>query len=108
MLLRAFRDSRFAVLPEVLVGYRQDRLSVRKSAMGRYYFSKAIWRHARRDGNLLSGAFAMALQGVKLLIDAFAMSTHLHKVFLGHRARSPSSAEAARWRAVWTLCHRPI
>src|SRR5690349_12523724 len=49
-LLRAHSSSRFAALPELLVGYRQDALSIGKSCRGRYYFSRSILRVGRRDG----------------------------------------------------------
>ena len=52
LLLRAWRSSRYAALPEPLVGYRQDAFSIRKSWLGRYYFSRAILRVSASEGRL--------------------------------------------------------
>jgi hypothetical protein len=40
LLLRTYKTSRFAGLAQVLIGYRQDRISVRKSIESRYHVSR--------------------------------------------------------------------
>ena len=107
LLLRAWRSSRYAALPEPLVGYRQDALSLRKSWLGRYYFSRAILRVTSREGRLPVGVAAVAAQVVKLTADTLAMGTGLARTLLKHRALAAPSAEAERWRRVWAACAEP-
>ena len=45
LLLRSYRASRFAALPDVLLGYRTEQVSARKTARGRYYYCKTLVSH---------------------------------------------------------------
>lgn len=104
LLLRSFSRSCFAGLPEPLVGYRQDTLALRKSALGRYYFSRAIWRVASRDGRRLRGVVAIAEQLAKLGFDAFAIASGRSRKLLRHRALPFTPAQAGAWQQAWTAC----
>jgi glycosyltransferase involved in cell wall biosynthesis len=77
MLLRSYRSSRFAVLPDVLLAYRYDRISVRKSVLGRWVFVRSaiagssprhaaatIANHAIAAGRDLMAVIARNEQGV--------------------------------------------
>jgi glycosyltransferase involved in cell wall biosynthesis len=108
LLLRAYSTSRFAALPEPLVGYRQDAVSIRKSALGRYYFSRAILRVAHRDHRLAAGAGAVVVQLAKLAFDIFAVASGQTRVLLRHRALPPTQAQAQAWRNAWTSSHARI
>jgi glycosyltransferase involved in cell wall biosynthesis len=101
LLLRAYSTSRFAALPEPLVGYRQDALSIRKSVLGRYYFSRAIFRVAHRDRDLVRGVVAIAAQAAKLGFDIFAIATGQARTLLRHRALPFSASQAGAWREAW-------
>jgi glycosyltransferase involved in cell wall biosynthesis len=105
LLLRAWSTSRFAALLEPLVGYRQDTVSIRKSILGRYYFSRAILGVAKRDRQLARGAFAVIEQTAKLAFDVVAIVTRRSRSLLRHRAQPSSASEAEAWRHVWKLCH---
>jgi len=105
LLLRAYSTSRFAALPEPLVGYRQDALSIRKSVLGRYYFSRAIFRVAHRDRDLGRGVVAIAAQAAKLGFDIFAIATGQARTFLRHRALPFSASQAGAWRHAWIASH---
>ena len=104
LLLRSFSTSCFAALAEPLVGYRQDALSVRKSALGRYYFSRAILNVARRDAQLARGSAALFMQAVKLGYDVFAIGTGQARALLKHRALPFTPVQARAWREAWSLC----
>jgi glycosyltransferase involved in cell wall biosynthesis len=105
LLLRAYSTSRFAALPELLVGYRQDALAIRKSVLGRYYFSRAIFRVAHRDRDLGRGVVAIAAQAAKLGFDIFAIATGQARTFLRHRALPFSASQAGAWRDAWIASH---
>jgi len=105
LLLRAWSSSRFAALPQPLVGYRQDAVSLRKSVLGRYYFSRAIVRRARGDGQMVRGALGVAEQLAKLGFEFVAIATGQTRSLLRHRALPFSEAQAATWRQAWAASH---
>lgn len=105
LLLRAYRKSRFAALPQLLMGYRQERVSLQKSFVGRRTFARAVWRDARAERQLAAGAIAVAAQAGKLAYDALALASGLDRVLLRHRASPLPREEAVRWQEVWNDCN---
>jgi glycosyltransferase involved in cell wall biosynthesis len=101
LLLRSYRESRFANVPEILLGYREERLTVRKQAAGRRHLAAAAWRELRRQGRPVSAARAVAGQVAKLGVDTFAIRTGLSHRLLRHRARPVPAEELRRWRELW-------
>ena len=101
LLLRAYRHSRFACVDAILLGYRQDRRTLKKLLGGRLYTSRSIAREARRQGAWGAGLAALAGQGVKALVDVVAVPTGLDERLRGESAAAVSPAEQQAWRAVW-------
>jgi glycosyltransferase involved in cell wall biosynthesis len=101
LLLRAWDSSRLAALPEPLLGYRQESLSIGKILAGRYFFARALVRKARAAGAPWLAARGLVGQGAKAVIDVIAIATGLSRAVLRHRALPFPEAEAARWREVW-------
>ncbi len=104
LLLRSYRTSVFACLPEVLTGYAQERLTLGKILASRYYFSRAILREAWCNDEYLAGLSGLAGQFVKGLFDAFAILSGLQHAILRHRARPISEIEIAKWKRCWSVC----
>jgi glycosyltransferase involved in cell wall biosynthesis len=107
LLLRTYRSSTFACLPETLGGYRQETLSLRKIIAGRMSFSKALIRQAgieRRYVRMVSGPVK---QAGKSVLDTLAISSGMGRRLLRHRALAASDAERARWSAVWAALQTP-
>jgi glycosyltransferase involved in cell wall biosynthesis len=69
LLLKTYRRSRFAALDEVLIGYRQDALDLRKMLFGRRVFIGSLWRHARRTGEFWPAMDGIATHLVKGGLD---------------------------------------
>jgi glycosyltransferase involved in cell wall biosynthesis len=86
LLLRTYKTSRFPGLEQVLIGYRQDRISVRKRIESRYHVSRSLVRSKHHVGlaNLIRGLFG---QFAKSTVDVFALSTGLDRRILNHRAK---------------------
>lgn len=104
LLLRTYKTSRFACLPELLLGYRQESLCLKKILTGRYYFSMALLEKALIERDYLF-AFGVAEQAVKALVDTVAIATGLNFKLLRHRAAHPvNTAELLRWKEVWFRC----
>ena len=104
LLLRSWRTSRFACLPEILTGYAQETLSLKKILITRYYFSMALARAAASHGQYLSGLLALLSQAAKGMVDAFSILTGLERVILRHRALPVTGQERERWEQCWSAC----
>ncbi len=101
LLLRTYKTSRFAALPDILVGYREESVSLRKNFTGRYAFCKSLLREAFEEGNYLVAARGVIGQNLKGLVDILAVTTGLNYRVLRHRALPLEEATARRWQQVW-------
>lgn len=101
LLLRTYRQSRFASLPDTLLAYRQEALSLSRILRGRYHFSRALLRQVIHgaDWRLARG---LAEQPVKGLIDIFAVTTGLDYRVLRHRAMPIDEEVSATWEKLWS------
>jgi glycosyltransferase involved in cell wall biosynthesis len=126
LLLHAFATSRFACLPEILCGYREDRLLLRKILVARYGVAKAGVREFVSRRKYITAAGAALKQVAKAQLDIFAVLSGLDYCVLGHRARPLRAEDLRRWADVWSglqgetegrerqvhsqewQCHRPI
>ena len=102
LLLRSYATSRFACLPEILYGYREDELRLRKILVGRYGFAKGVVRELGGRRRYLAAASAVLKQVAKAHVDVFAVTTGLGYRVLGHRARPLRPADLQRWGEVWS------
>jgi len=122
LLLRTYRESRFAGLPDLLVGYREESVSLKKSFVSRLFFSRSVVRDAIKHGDRMGAARAVVQQGCKYIADTFAVCTGLNYRILRHRARPLQPVKLRRWSEVWSelqergarqvrsqesLCHKP-
>jgi glycosyltransferase involved in cell wall biosynthesis len=104
ILLRAFRNSRFACLPDILLGYRVESFSLKKSLTGRYNFSLALLEQAFLDKDYFF-VWGVVEQSAKALVDIFAMTTALNLKLLKHRVGKPvDTTELNRWKEVLSKC----
>jgi glycosyltransferase involved in cell wall biosynthesis len=69
LLLRSYRNSIFAGLGEVLLGYRQPQLELRKLLRGRLIFSQSVWRQVGKSAPLAPILDGIASQAVKAATD---------------------------------------
>ena len=101
LLVRSYRSSRFANLSELLVGYREETLTIRKQALGRRQVASALVHEFLRQRRPLAAARAAVGQGVKLAVDTISIASGLRYKVLRHRARGVSADEARAWAEVW-------
>jgi len=101
LLVRSYRDSRFACLGEVLQGYQESRLQLRKILRGRYTFAAAACREFLRQKKYSVAMECAMGQSVKGLVDVFAISTGLNYRVLRSRAMPVTKAMASGWARVW-------
>jgi glycosyltransferase involved in cell wall biosynthesis len=98
LLLRSHCQSRFACLPEVLLGYRQPAVSARNVWLGRRHLIQAVWEYGIRHRRPI-----LALRGV--LSHAYRAATVLAALGLGQgdsvlkrRFQPASEGELQAWQ----------
>jgi glycosyltransferase involved in cell wall biosynthesis len=103
LLLRSYPNSCFANLPQVLLGYRQERVTLRK--LLRYKLLHI--RYVSGQPGAVRGRWQ---QLQLLLVTAARFGANCVAVLggpdrrLGHQAaQAPSAEELAEWRSVWIL-----
>lgn len=102
LLLRSYTQSRFACVPDILLGYRQERRTLSKLLTGRRNFARSIVREAWRRGALAAGARGLASQAVKAAADLVTVPLGLDRRLRAESAADVSRTERAAWQAVWT------
>jgi glycosyltransferase involved in cell wall biosynthesis len=102
LLLRSYSTSCFACLPEILLGYREDKLALGKILRSRYGFATAAFGECFEREGYLSAVAAVSRQFGKAFLDTLAIATGLKYILLAHRARSLNAASLERWAAVWS------
>jgi glycosyltransferase involved in cell wall biosynthesis len=106
LLLRTWRKSRFAGLSEILVGFREDSLSLSKILTGRLNYSRALLTNARTSGEYRYCVQGSAAHAVKAVLDVAAVATRLNYRVLRGRAKPLPEEVAIAWRGLWsTLQH---
>jgi glycosyltransferase involved in cell wall biosynthesis len=104
LLLRSCLNSRFAALPEILVGYRQERVPLKKILQSRYTVMRSLLRTARSSGKLSWVVRGVPGQIAKAGVDAVSVALGLER---GARRRvaNVTTIERASWNAVWAQLH---
>ncbi len=100
LLLRSYRDSRFANVPEILFGYRESQLKLAKILRARRYMALRYGQELVRQGQPRQAARAVAEQGAKAVYDSVAIGLHLDYRMLRHRAGTITAEEQADWQTV--------
>lgn len=101
LLIRTRHGSTFAVLPDVLLGYRENSILLRKVLPARLHLTRAYWEDAFVRGHILYGLGGIIFLALKCVLDLIAIGTGLQHKLLRHRA-TPLPEDARReWEAVW-------
>lgn len=108
LLLRSHTASCFAGLPELLLGYRQESLSLGKILATRMQLAQAALRHGKTCGlrQRAQPLLAAAQQVAKFGVDALAIATGLHYRMLHHRALPVTSGQREEWLQLWQRLER--
>ena len=100
LLIRSFGQSRLANVPEILLGYREENVSLRKCTAYRSSFNRSLISYYWNT-NRVTLLVALALVVIKSVIDMVAVVTGLQYRILRHRACPASGKEIANWKEVW-------
>lgn len=101
LLLRSYRKSRFAALPDLLLGYRMAGISVKKTWRGRLSYCRQLVRQAHDISSAVTAVRGGLIHGLALGRDLLLEATGS----LSHRSRRSFQVanECAQrdWREVW-------
>jgi len=102
LLLRSYRYSRFANIPEVLLGYREERIDLKKILMARRFRINLLQQEYYRNRPCLTvtGVLKELLFG---MLDYIAVKSGLNYSLLRHRARPITIAERRKWEWLWQI-----
>lgn len=105
LMLRSYQNSRFAALPEILLGYRVGSLSLKKSLSGRYHLGIALSKKALVAKNH-KFAVGVLTQVAKSLVEIVVIPTGLGVKVLRHRFGNPiEEPELIQWSQIWERCN---
>ena len=103
LLLRSYRVSRFANLPQVLLGYRRERVTLKKLFHYKLLHIKYVCRQPGAAGNGWQTSQLLTISGARFAANCVAQLGGL-ECRLGHQAAKALSAEEiAEWRSLWHL-----
>ena len=98
LLLRSFRHSRLGGLDEVLLGYRQDKLALKKLIPGRATFARSAWRDGVAVSEVLPALAGIANHAAKGMLDVATLALGFNRHMQLRRLRPVSPATEQRWR----------
>jgi glycosyltransferase involved in cell wall biosynthesis len=97
LLFRACGSSRFANLPEIVLGYRQGSINLRKCLRSRWMWSRCARSYLNRAGRLRVGA----VEALKCARDILAVAAGADGAWLRSRYGALTEDELREWRQVW-------
>ncbi|MEO8725229.1 MAG: glycosyltransferase family 2 protein [Acidobacteriaceae bacterium] len=100
LLTRTRRKARFASLPGVLVGVREEALCLKKQIFSRKQYFKALCREGVRQRDPALLLVSAPLEIAKLVVDITAIQSGLNYRLLPHRIPNVSQDDAERWMSV--------
>jgi glycosyltransferase involved in cell wall biosynthesis len=93
LLLRAYRDSRFAVIPELLLGYRQGKPTLSKLMRTRWFWFCHVRRYLKGRRGFSDRLRVGVIVLLKAAVDCTAVLTGLNYRLLRHRAEPLTETE---------------
>jgi hypothetical protein len=101
VLLRGHTSSRYANLPDVLLGYREDQIKLRRSVETRLHRVNTLLRYGARNHRMMSSLIGSASQLAKGAGDTLAVLARRQDLVLVRRNQAPSPTEIATWNVMW-------
>jgi glycosyltransferase involved in cell wall biosynthesis len=105
LLLRSYRDSFFANVPEILLGYREEQLNLQKMLRTRQIFLRFALRELLRRGEPLLALRVILRQMAKTVVEIAAVQSGLNYRLLKHRLGPLGAAERREWEQLWHMLH---
>ena len=102
LLLRTYDSSRFACIPEILLGYRMDSIILRKSLEARWHFGRSIIREGLRRKNYGGILEGISIQVAKGSLDVLSVVFGFKKFLLRKKLTPSDPSLDGMWRIIRT------
>jgi glycosyltransferase involved in cell wall biosynthesis len=100
LLMRTYESSRFANLQEILLGYREEELRVKRILMARRDILTKRSKYFLCSKKIRLALMTIVNQVAKGIVDIVAVSTGLNYRLLRHRALPASNQEIEEWERI--------
>lgn len=97
LLLRTYTNSRFAGLPDVLLGYRYDTVSLKKSFSGRWHYIRTVCKTCQNPKTCFLAYKTVLYHGAVAIRDGIGLLLGLGSVILKARVNSMDAAILNHW-----------
>ena len=97
LLFRAREGSRYANMPEIVLGYRQGSIDLRKRLRSRWMWFRCAGHYLSPAGRLRVGVVELA-KGCR---DAVAVAARVDGAWLRARTKALTADELREWQRVW-------
>jgi hypothetical protein len=101
LLFRTYQTSRFACLPEILLGYREDSRSLKRMLARRYVFLRTLLRNAIENGTYGIAVKLVAAQVAKAGADVLNLFFGIKG--LRNRLLEVDSVTRETWADMWRM-----
>ncbi|WP_084716529.1 glycosyltransferase family 2 protein [Thalassospira permensis] len=105
VLLRSYKHSCFAVLPEVLLGYREDFFNFQKRIMSRKFTIISQIKCSKTLPDYLKLIYSITLQITKLSIDYLFIDVFKKKPKIYTKKLKTSEETEKLWKETWNTCN---
>jgi len=107
LLLTSYGRSSFAVLPRILLGYREERLRVAKQIRYRTAYFRTF-PHLVKELGLLRSLVVSASHFPKLIAEIALLTLGREDVLLRHRQAPLEPGELEQWTRLWNLVQKRL
>jgi glycosyltransferase involved in cell wall biosynthesis len=100
LLLRSYMTARFANVPRILLGYRQERVTAKNNLVGRLQYCKRqidVWGRERQYRRLARGLATQAIRGA---LAAPLLAFGLGPLVVARRYAEASPSEISTWTSI--------
>jgi glycosyltransferase involved in cell wall biosynthesis len=105
LLLRSYPHSRFATVPEILYGYRQERFSLKKTLQTRLNLARMHVRVHLSAGRYRYALLAPCYLALKAALDIAASIPGLDWIFFRRMSLPCRNADLEEWQRLWDHHH---
>lgn len=101
LLLGSYRSSRFAALPDILLGYRMERISAKKSWQGRLNYCRQLLRGVHDTSSALIAMRGMLVHSLAVSRDALLYVTKELNQRSRQSFQEAADGESHQWYDLW-------
>jgi glycosyltransferase involved in cell wall biosynthesis len=102
LLLRSFNESRFANLPEILLGLREECIPIRKALRSHVIRARLLHAYFRRHSDGLHAMWQAGKEIVRTAVLCVGLATGAGPLIQRRRVSPASQSEVEEWLHVWS------